>query len=104
MNLEERFHEAMLGIYEEAATFDYRPTYFLRMVNEQGGLSAARSLLNGAELTEGLVRLWQEDRLDISVEALVLREPWNALFTAEELAKARHLLEEMGYYPESRGH
>ncbi len=101
MNLEDRFHEAMLGIYEEAGTFGYRPTYFLRMVNEQGGLSAARNLLNSAELTEGFVRLWEEQRLDLSVEALVLREPWSTLFIDVELAKARRRLEEMGYYPES---
>ena len=47
MALEERFHEEMLRIYREATEFDYYATYLLRMVNEQGGLTAAKQLLRG---------------------------------------------------------
>ena len=66
------FHQEMLNIYKEAAAFGYYPTYFLRMVTEQGGLAAARQLLRDGTVSDGFTRLWQEGRLDISVEAVVL--------------------------------
>ena len=97
MNLEGRFQQEMLRIYEEAKEFSYNPNRFLGMVVEQGGLSTAKQLLNGIELSDGFVRLWQEDRLDLSVEALALREPWSVLFTHEELAEARRRLDGVRY-------
>ena len=66
MNLEGRFQREMLRIYEEAKEFDYYPNYFLRMVVERGGLSAAKHLLGGDKLSDGFVRLWEEQRLDRS--------------------------------------
>lgn len=99
MDLEERFQNEMLRIYREATKFGYYPTYFLRMVNEQGGLAAARQLLGGDDPSSGFTRLWEEQRLDLSVEAVVLQEPWRSLFTADELTTARRRLEELGYQP-----
>ena len=96
--MEEQFHEEMIRIYDEAAEIGYRPTYFLRMVRERGGLDAAKQLLQGNELSSGLVRLWELGRLDISMEALVQEEPWSALFTHEELAEAHQHLEQLDYY------
>ena len=97
MDLEARFHREMLRIYEEAKEFDYHPTYFLGMVVDQGGLQAAKQLLGGNSLSDGFVRLWEEQRLDLSVEALALQEPWSALFCQEDLAEARRRLDGMGY-------
>ena len=102
MDIEERFQEEMFRIYREATQFRYYPTYFLRMVNEQGGLAAAKQLLSGDDPSSGFTRLWEEQRLDISVEAVVLQEPWRSLFTEEELTKARRRLEELGYYPRNQ--
>ncbi len=36
-------------------------------------------------------------RLDISMEATVLQDPWRELFTEEELAVARQKLAELGH-------
>ena len=94
-----QFHQEMLRIYKEAAEFGYRPTYFLRMVNGQGGLAAAQKLLRDGTVSDGFVRLWQEGRLDISVEAVVLDPQWRALFTSDELAVARSRLEDAGHQP-----
>ena len=88
----------MLQIYDECATFGYRPTRFLRTVNEHGGLGAARRSLNADDLSEGFERLWEENRLDLSVEAVVLREPWRQPFDQEELAPAFRRLEDMDYF------
>ena len=91
-DLEMRFHQAMLGIYEQAVQIGYRPTYFLRMVEEQGGLQAAKRLLQGDTPSEGFVRLWELGRSDLTVESLVLREPWCKLFSADELRTAERRL------------
>ena len=97
MNLDGRFHEEMLRIYEEAKDLDYHPTYFRRMVADLGGFPAAKQLLSGDKLSDGFVRLWKEQRLDLSVEALALRAPWTALFTQKELAEAQRRLDGAGY-------
>ena len=98
MRLEEQFHKEMLEIYRNAASqLGYYASYFLRMVDDQGGLRAAKQLLRTEELSDGFTRLWAENRLDLSVEALVLQEMWKSLFTKEELATAHRRLKESGY-------
>ena len=94
-DLEMRFHQAMLGIYDEVTRAGYRPTRFRQMVIELGGLLAARQLLQGdAPPSEGFVRLWEMERLDLTVESLVLQEPWCKLFSADELRTAERRLAE----------
>ena len=99
MTIEKQFHQEMLRISDQAKEFGYYPSYFLGMVREQGGLGAAKQLLKGDEMSGGLMRLWEQKRLDVSVEALVLGELWASLFTDEEIASARWRLEELGYSP-----
>ena len=94
--LEQEFHTRMQRIHElAAAECNYRPQRFRQMVEEIGGLPAARRLLRSSEHPEGLTRLWECGRLDISMEALVLQEPWRALFTEDELGTARRRLEDL---------
>ena len=82
-DLERGFHRKMLAIFDEAKSFGYNPTYFLQMVQNQGGVLAAKNLLRKG-ISDGLRRLSREGRLDISMESLVLTEPWVQLFTDEE--------------------
>lgn len=89
-----RFHQEMIRIYDEAARVGYRPTRFLQMVNELGGLPAARQLLQGDWPSEGFVQLWDLGRPDLTVESLVLQEPWCKLFSADELRTAERRLAE----------
>jgi hypothetical protein len=97
------FHEAMLDIYRAANEIGYRPGLFLRMVNDRGGLAAARQLINDRKPSDGFTRLWQLKRLDLSVEAVALREPWNQLFTPEELTRARERLISYEFDPDKAG-
>ena len=98
--LEARFHEAMINVYRRAKSeCGYNATRFLQMVSEQGGLPAAKTLLRKEGYSDGFVELWQNHRLDISMEALILQEPWSRLFTAEELAVAHRRLQELGFEP-----
>lgn len=96
--LELEFHERMQQIHEEARTeCNYSASRFIQMVNAEGGLLTAKKLLASTVFSEGLTRLWEEERLDISMEATILQEPWCQLFTDEELATARKKLEALGY-------
>lgn len=99
IDLEARFHEEMLRIYDQATTFGYYPTYFLRMVNDHGGLQSAKILLDKDAPSYGFERLWEEGRLDLSVEALVLGEQWRGLFDLDELREAYRRLDGSDYDP-----
>ena len=97
-DLELAFHERMHQIHEQAKTeCGYTAIRFLQMVNAVGGLLAAKKLLSAGGYSEGLTRLWEEKRLDISMEATILQEPWRGLFTDDELSIARNKLEKLGY-------
>lgn len=98
--LEARFHQEMLIIYERAKSLcNYNATRFLKMVTDQGGIRAAKQLLNTEGISEGLTALWECQRLDITMEALILQEPWSTLFTEQELNIARERLTQLGYDP-----
>jgi len=98
-DLAQGFHQEMLGVYERvtAACPGYRPTYFLQMVVDRGGLDAARALLAQERVSDGFTELWKRRRLDLSMEALVLQPRWRPLFTTAELTEARRRLTEAGY-------
>ena len=96
--LEIAFDKRMRQVYDQARDeCGYNATRFLQMVNTEGGLKAARKLLSTGAYSEGLTRLWEEKRLDISLEAAVLDKPWSGLFTERELSIARRKLEELGW-------
>jgi hypothetical protein len=93
------FDRAMLQLYEEACAIGYNATYFVRMLSEQGGVATAKQLVTSSAPSEGFTKLWELKRLDISVEALVLKPDWRELFTADEIKRARERLEQYGYRP-----
>lgn len=96
--LEMKFHQRMLLVHEQAKfECHYHATRFRNLVLSEGGLNAAKQLLGSRHYSEGLTRLWEEGRLDISIEAAVLEEIWGSLFTPDELETAKIRLTELGY-------
>jgi len=98
MTLEAEFHQAMMEVYEVAKTHDYYATYFKRMIDENGGVKAAKTLLAKREIQSGLMRLWELNLLDHSMEAAVLQERFSLLFTEAEVQEARRRLEQLGFF------
>jgi hypothetical protein len=96
-NLEKQFHHAMIGVYENAKDHDYFATYFKRMIDEYGGLGAAKKLLAKPGIQDGLMKLWELGMLDQSMEALVIKERFRPLFTEAEIEEAHSRLAELGY-------
>jgi hypothetical protein len=89
----------MRDVYHNAKKHcNYTATYFLQMVNEHGGLEAARRLL-AKEISSGFTELYLCGRLDLTAEAQMIRPEFAPLFTAEELEIARARLAQLGYAP-----
>jgi hypothetical protein len=96
-SLEDLFHQEMLNVYSNALWHcRYDARIFLPMVNDHGGLEAARRLLATSYLPDGFAELWMRGRLDLTMEALVVKEPWRRLFTDEEITVARQRLADPG--------
>jgi hypothetical protein len=101
--LERAFGKAMLGLYHEAKKAGYTPGYFLRMLSELGPAETARRLIESDSPSDGFTRLYELDRLDLTVEALALVPQWWDLFTNDQRRAARQRLLEYGWNGELPG-
>ena len=97
-DLEKQFNKAMVSIYNRTkAECKYNATYLLKMISEEGGLKTAKHLINAKYVSEGFEKLFTLNRLDLTVEALVLTKPWHELFNSKELEIAIKRLNSLGY-------
>jgi hypothetical protein len=95
---EASFDAAMMDVYRRALQeCGYNAARFLQMLYEHRGLGTARILLHAAKVSEGYIALWERKRLDLTVEALILNDDWQPLFTGAERAIAQKRLTEYGY-------
>lgn len=77
----------------------YNPKTFTQMLSESGGYRTTLTLLN-PELrrpSEGFTRLFEKNRLDLSLEAACLEPKWADYFEEQYLEEARRRLTEAGY-------
>ncbi|MEO8613178.1 MAG: hypothetical protein ABI690_35130 [Chloroflexota bacterium] len=96
--LEQQFHEAMIQVYKNAKLHcQYNATYFLQMLNERGGIATARYLITTDNPSEGFTKLWECQRLDLTVEAVALNPIYSELFTEDELRLAKERLQQYRY-------
>lgn len=94
--LERAFDLAMLSIYERAlAEARYTAARFLKMLNEHGGIETANRLL--PSMSDGFAELWKRNRLDLTMEALIILARWRPLFTEEQLKVAEDRLRDAGF-------
>jgi hypothetical protein len=97
-DIERKFNNEMINIYKRAdKEIGYRATRFLQMLSEKGGINTAISLVSKEGGTDGFSVLWENKRLDLSVEALVLRDEYKELFSDEITKVCRERLEQYGY-------
>ena len=98
-DLESEFHDAMVAIYNSAKVdCRYNATRFLQMLSNKGAVQTARDLLSTDDVQYGFTELWECGRLDLTVEAHVLKPEFRGLFTEAELRRAYQRLEALGYY------
>jgi len=94
-DLIKKFDDKLYELYETAKReCNYNATRFLQMFQKNGAYQTAKTLLNSQSevVSDGLIRLWECKRLEISLEATVLQYPWNQLFTKQELETAKKRL------------
>ena len=103
--LEARFDNEMIEkVYRTAGReTGYWAAYFLRAVKREGGVAAARRLLQKNGVSKGLAKLGAMNRLDLAMETLVLAPDYQPLFTDEERAVAARRLEQARTVPADRG-
>lgn len=95
-----QFQAEMFEIYASAKReCAYTARNFLNMLNDLGGVAAAKRLLAGDKPQYGFTELWHCGCLSLTVECLVLRSRYRALFADEELDEARQRLRAHGYNP-----
>ena len=97
--LEEQFKEALYEICDEARKINYRPAPFEQMLHDWGAVATAQRLLGSDPPQYGLNRLWDLQRLDISLECVVLKPEFQPLFTEKQLDVARRRLRDRGFDP-----
>jgi hypothetical protein len=84
----------MFEIYKKAKSeAKYNATIFLQMTIDRGGLETAKFLINSPKESDGYTALYERDRLDLTVEAIVVENrKWHSLFDPEAIEKARKRL------------
>ncbi len=96
--LDVQFDAAMMNIYQRALNeCGYRAARFLQMLFDHRGIETARILLHASHVSDGYIALWERNRLDLTVEALILESTWRPLFSDRELKIARKRLADYGY-------
>ena len=97
-DIEKEFDIAMMDIYHRAKyEARYNATRYLQMLQEHGGLGTAKILLHTPHVSDGYTALWERGRLDLTVEALILKKKWHSLFSEEERQIAKKRLKEYRY-------
>lgn len=96
--LESEFNQEMHSTYEDAKReCKYVASRFMQMVAKFGGVATAKKLLATQKPSDGFTTLWLCNRLDISVEFIVLKLQYESLFTDEERAIAKRRLLDNGF-------
>jgi hypothetical protein len=98
-DLEAQFTQTLVDAYNRARTeANYRASVFFNMLSTHKGVGTAKRLINSPNQSDGYTELYLRNRLDLTVEAIVIDNPrWHPLFEQEELTKARTRLEANKY-------
>ena len=103
-DIEATFHQAMLDIYSKALReLRYNATYFAQMVEQRGGVETARLLLSTENVQYGFDKLWESNRLDLTVEFHVLQPCFKQLFDENTQKEAVRRLKDLDYMVDEDG-
>ena len=98
---ENEFNVRIFKTYDLARDIGYSARRYLQKIRMDGGIKSSKYWLNPKKkdqpASEGFKTLINKGKLGISLEALVLKYPFNNLFTKEELDVARSRLIKAGY-------
>ena len=97
--LEKKFSEEWMKKAEQTQAFEqYNATRLLKNIQERGGVSVARRMLERNGCSESFALLKKHNRVDLSMEALVVKGEYGALFEDDEVNQCFTLLCETDYF------
>lgn len=100
-DIEDKINKELAEVCARSKTeVDYTPSRFLEMMSRDGGIVAAKKVIS-CNNTDGFDRLWLENRLDLSVEAIVIKPEYSSLFTEDERQICLKRLCEAGFQPQA---
>lgn len=96
--LKNKFNEDVLNSIEESKKLGYVPTRFIQMLQKENnsGYDLALKIVNKDSIS-GLERLWEMGRLDLTMEARIIKPEYNELFSTEIIETCKKKLEKFGY-------
>lgn len=93
--LEQSFEAKVRAALLECHRLGYHPHDFEVMLANASAARVAEKLVTSGELQSGLKRLAQMERLDLSVESIMLKAEFEPLFTKEHRAAAQWRLNQV---------
>ena len=83
---------------KQAKTLNYTPTRFITMLHrEKGNAFKIAQRLVTKDVTIGLQELYKNKRLDLSLEAIILKPEYQELFSPEIINTCKRKLKQLGY-------
>ena len=96
--LKRELRERYISTYIECKKFKYTPTKFLDMlICNDDVVDVTRRLIHKDGGTSGFATLFENKKLVLSVERIILEPRFRELFTAEDLRAAYNRLKEYNY-------
>ena len=96
--LKQELRNRYIDTYNACKKFRYTPRAFLDMVvSDEDIVDVTRRLIHKDGGTSGFTTLFENGRLDLSVERIILKPKYRMLFAAEDLATAYERLKEYQY-------
>lgn len=96
--LQKEFNKEILKSVKEIKREIYSPTRFIIMLHEHdnNAFEVVQKVVT-KEVTIGLQELYKHDRLDLSVEATIIRPEYRVLFSPDLVKLCERKLKKLGY-------
>lgn len=96
--LKRELRERYISTYNECKKFKYFPRVFLDMVvSNEDIVNVTKKLIHKEGGTSGFTMLFENNRMDLSVEKIILEPRYRELFTCEDLQAAYGRLKQFSY-------
>ena len=98
--LKKSFHQEMIALYKRMTKeLKYKSPRLMDLINKYGGYEAAVKYITTENNVQDFAVLWENERLDLSVEALITNARYRELFMDDIVKYCDRKLEEYSYAP-----
>lgn len=98
--LKKAFHQEMINLCKRRnQELKYKSTRLLDFINKYGGYEAAVKYITTESNVQDFAILWENERLDLSVEALITKPQYTSLFLEDIVTYCDQKLKQYSYAP-----